>query len=358
MASDWGKHINISIFGESHGKAIGVNINGFPAGIKVDADMINHEMARRSPGGELSTKRSEADMPEILSGVLDGVTTGAPICAVIKNNNTRSSDYSGFKDTPRPGHADYTGILRYRGFSDIRGGGHFSGRLTAPIVFAGALCKAFLKEKSIAIGAHLFSVGDISDTPFDPVNLSTDTLSAVYKKALPVISDEAGEKMKGLILNTAKDCDSVGGIIECAVIGIPGGMGSPMFYGVENILSSILFGIPAVKGVEFGDGFTLARLYGSNANDAYRYCSGKIVTETNHNGGILGGITTGMPIIVRTAIKPTPSISKAQQTLNIKTKEISRLVIHGRHDPCIAVRAVPVIEAAVAIGITELILDA
>lgn len=358
MSSDWGRNIKISIFGESHGKAIGVNIGGFPAGIDLDMDFIQNEMARRRPGREFATKRSETDIPEILSGVLNGKTTGAPICAIIRNNDTRSSDYSQYENIPRPSHADYPARLRYKGFSDIRGGGHFSGRLTAPLVFAGALCKAYLETKGIAVGAHLYSIGEVFDTPFDPVNITADMLNTLYNKTFPVISDTSAEKMKTVISDAADNKDSIGGIIECAVTGITGGIGSPIYCGVENILSSILFGIPAVKGVEFGDGFGLARMYGSNANDAYRYRDGKLITETNLNGGILGGITTGMPVIFRTAIKPTPSVSKPQLTADLKTGELSELVIKGRHDPCIAVRAVAAVEAAAAVGIAELILEA
>lgn len=359
MGSVWGNSLKISIFGESHGGGIGCVIDGYPSGVAFDEAFILTEMARRAPGKNAqSTPRKESDLPKILSGIYNGKTSGTPISAVIENSDTRSGDYANLLVQPRPGHADYTGSIRYKGFNDPRGGGHFSGRLTAPLTFAGALCKLFLKEKGITIGSHIQSIGQIMDTPFDDVSVSKEQLDALRKKPYPVINQKAQESMLSAIEHARLKQDSIGGIIECAVIGLPAGLGSPMLCSVESRLSSMLFSVPAVKGVEFGAGFSIASMYGSEANDAFCLENEQICTETNNNGGVLGGITSGMPIIVRTAIKPTPSISIGQQTLNLQNSEQSMLSIHGRHDPCIVTRAAPVIEAACAIAITDLWLEA
>lgn len=359
MGSVWGNSIKISIFGESHGGGIGVVLDGFPSGVSFDMNFIQSEMARRAPGkNKQSTSRQEADLPRVLSGVYQGYTIGTPIMALIENTDTRSGDYKNFTDQPRPGHADWTGQIRYQGFNDPRGGGHFSGRLTAPLVFAGAVCKLFLASKGITVGSHIQSIAQIQDTPFDDVAVTAEQLLALREQPYPVINPRAQEAMLAAIEEARLDQDSVGGVIECAAVGLPAGLGSPMLETVEGRLASLLFSVPAVKGVEFGVGFGFAAFRGSHANDAFmKDEAGRIVTDTNNNGGVLGGITSGMPVVFRTAIKPTPSISKPQQTLNVKTGEVTTLSIHGRHDPCIVTRAAPVIEAAAAIALTDLYVE-
>lgn len=359
MGSTWGNALKISIFGESHGAGIGVVLDGFPSGVDYDEAFILREMERRAPGrNKQSTARREADQPKILSGVFNGKTTGTPICAVIENTNTRSQDYKSLSDQPRPGHADYTGMLRYHGFNDPRGGGHFSGRLTAPLVFAGAMCKLFLRSKGITVGAHIQSIAQIQDTAFDDVEVSAEQLDALRMQEYPILNPRAQDAMLAAIEDARMDCDSVGGVIECAAVGVPAGLGSPMLDTVESRLSSLLFSVPAVKGVEFGVGFGFAEYRGSHANDPFmKTDDGRIVTETNNNGGVLGGITSGMPLLFRTVIKPTPSIAKRQNTLNLVSGQVEPLEIHGRHDPCIVTRAASVIEAAAAVAITDLYLE-
>ncbi len=360
MGSTWGNYLKLSIFGESHGNGIGVVMDGFPAGLSCDMEFVDKELTRRAPGqSRLTTSRKEKDQPVTLSGMLNNTTTGAPICIMIQNTDTRSKDYESLRTVPRPSHSDYTGQLRYRGQNDIRGGGHFSGRLTAPLVFAGALCKEFLrKNHNIVIGSHIYRVGEIQDQSFDLVSVSSELLSGLQEDPFPVLNRDVEEKMKEAVELARKDLDSVGGIIECAVVGSESGIGSPMFQTVESRIASILYSVPAVKGVEFGLGFTISEKRGSEVNDCYVKNGNSIATRTNYNGGISGGITTGMPIVVRTAIKPTPSISKEQLTLNVKTGEEDRLEIQGRHDPCIALRAPVVIEAAIAIAMMDLYLEA
>ncbi|MDY3618504.1 chorismate synthase [Agathobaculum sp.] len=359
MGSTWGNSIRISVFGESHGAGIGVTIDGFPPGVVYDEAFILREMERRAPGrNKQSTARSESDTPRILSGVFDGRTTGTPVCAVIENTNQHSGDYAGLADQPRPGHADYTGMLRYKKCNDPRGGGHFSGRLTAPLVFAGALCKLWLKMQGVLVGSHIQSIAQIQDMPFDDVCVTPAQLEQLRLADYPVQNPRALDAMLAAIEDARLEQDSVGGVIECAAIGVPAGLGSPMMDTVESRLSSILFAVPAVKGVEFGAGFGFAALRGSHANDAF-YKDGDVVkTETNNNGGILGGITSGMPLLVRAAIKPTPSISQTQQTLSLSRGTVEQLSIHGRHDPCIVTRAAPVIEAAVAVALADLVREA
>lgn len=358
MSSSWGHNIKISIFGESHGKAIGVVVDGLPAGLPVNENFINFHMQRRAPGrGIYSTKRVESDIPDIQSGVLNGYTTGAPICAIIKNSDNHSRDYNNLLTSPRPGHSDYTAFIRYEGQNDVRGGGHFSGRLTAPMVFAGSLCRLFLEEKGIIIGGHLSEVAGIQDSPFDAVNINEELLHTIARKEFPVIDDLIGRDMLQKIGEAVDDMDSVGGVVECAVTGLKAGLGNPMFDSIESVFSSILFSVPAVKGVEFGKGFDASRLKGSQHNDPFYMEDGICKTTTNHAGGILGGISTGMPVIVRTAFKPTASIYKKQQTINLETKENTEIQIKGRHDPCVAVRAVPVVESACAIALTDIILS-
>ena len=311
-------------------------------------------MLRRAPGRDAtSTSRKEPDRPEFLSGIENGVTTGEEIKAIIRNTNQHSTDYEKLKYTPRPSHADYGAFVKYKGECDMRGGGPFSGRLTAPLCIGGGIAKQILARRGVEVGAHIYSVGDISDTPFDAVD--PNDITAAGKKDFPTLSNEAGEKMRELILSAKADGDSVGGIVECAVTGIPAGHGGPLFDGVEGKISYALFGIPAVKGVEFGSGFEAAKMRGSEHNDPFMYDGEKVVTVTNNAGGIIGGITSGMPLTVRVALKPTPSIAKEQETVNLETKENVKLTIGGRHDPCVVARAVPAVEAAVALAILDII---
>ena len=314
-------------------------------------------MARRAPGkSKLSTARKEGDQPEILSGFFEGKTTGTPLCAVIRNSDQHSKDYGKLKDLMRPGHADYPGFIRYNGFNDYRGGGHFSGRITAPLVFAGAVCKQILNIKGINVGAHVKSIGTIYDKSFDEVELTKELLDNLKINELPLLCSEKEEMMRNAILEARSDCDSVGGTIECTVIGIDAGVGNPFFDSVESTLAHLMFSVPAVKGIEFGKGFEMSELRGSQCNDEYYYDGDKVKTYTNNNGGITGGITNGMPILFKVGIKPTPSIAKKQRTIDIEEKKESELIIEGRHDPCIVHRAVPVIEAVTAIGILDLVL--
>ncbi len=353
MSSTYGENLKLSIFGQSHGPAIGMTLDGIPAGLPVDVDKLQKFLNRRAPGqNDLSTPRKEEDKPEFLAGIVDGFTCGAPIAAVITNHNIHSADYENLKDVPRPGHADYTSHVKYGGYQDIAGGGHFSGRLTAPLCIAGGLCKQWLEEMGIRIGAHIDFLGGITDTAFDPLEPEI----RYVKESFPVLSVAASKAMRKRIEEVRQQQDSIGGEIECAVTGLPAGLGEPIFGGVESRIAQIIYGIPAVKSLEFGAGKSVAYNLGSKMNDPFCVSEGKIQTETNHCGGILGGITNGMPIIFRVAIKPTPSIGKAQKSVNLQTMEEVQLEIKGRHDPCIVPRAVPVVEAAAAIAIYDLIL--
>jgi len=354
MSSTWGQHLKLSIFGQSHGEAIGVTLDGFPAGMEIDMDRLLAEMARRAPGqSALTTARKEADAPEFLSGVLNGRTTGQPICIVIRNTNQRSRDYGDGVDLVRPGHADYTGHVRYFGFEDWRGGGSFSGRLTAPLVAAGALCGQWLETQGVKIACHIQQLGGVQDASFMDADPNAD-YTYMKQMHLPVLTEGLDEQMNAAAMAARNDCDSIGGVIECMATGLPAGLGAPFFDSVESTISQLMFSVPAVKGVEFGEGFGFAAMRGSRANDAFRMSDGKIITETNHSGGVNGGITNGMPVIFRCAIRPTPSIAQKQQTVSLKTGENAELEIHGRHDPCILPRAVPVIEAMTAIAILDL----
>lgn len=358
MSSSFGDYVRISIFGESHGDAIGVVLDNLPAGYAVCPDEINRQMARRAPGRDLAaTPRSEGDQVRIVSGLLNGKTTGAPLCGMIENTNTRSADYENLRVQPRPGHADYTGAIRYGGANDVRGGGHFSGRLTAPLTFAGAVCRQILVTQGIRIGAHALHIAGIYDSPFDPVNVPDELLARLSTEYFALIDRTQEPAMRQKIEDARQALDSVGGVVECAVTGLPAGIGSPMFYGVENVLSAILFGIPAVKGVEFGDGFQSSQLRGSENNDAFRVTGGAVKTVTNHSGGILGGITTGMPLVLRAAFKPTPSIAQEQDSVDLTAMTNTKLQVKGRHDPCIVPRAIPVVEAAVAVGLINLLAE-
>jgi len=349
MSSIYGENLKFSIFGQSHAPAVGMILDGIPAGLPVDMEALQEFMNRRAPGqNNWSTPRKEADKPEFLAGVLDGFTCGAPIAAMILNTNTRPGDYDNLKDCPRPGHADYTAQMKYGGFHDAAGGGHFSGRLTAPLCIAGGLCKQWLEEMGIRIGAHIRQIGDVQDAGFDAIDPELDQVGQIF----PTLTTQAGEEMRAAIYHAKQDGDSVGGKIECAITGLPVGIGEPMFGGLENRLAQILFGIPAVKGLTFGD----VQPTGSQNNDAFTMENGQVKTVTNHCGGILGGIANGMPVLFTVTVKPTPSIHKPQQTVNLKTGEITTLTVEGRHDPCIVPRAVPVVEAAAAIAIYDLIL--
>lgn len=358
MSSTWGSNIKLSIFGGSHTEAIGVVLDNLPANEKINLDAVREQMARRAPGKDkTATTRTEADEPQVLSGLLNGVTTGAPLAAIVANTNARSKDYSDLKVHPRPGHADYTAAVRYDGANDIRGGGHFSGRLTACLVFAGAVCRQILERRGVVIGAHALQVGKVKDAPFDPVCISAEDLQGLNTRFFAVQEENAEKAMREEIENARLAADSIGGVIECAAVGMPAGIGSPMFGGVENVLASILYGIPAVKGVEFGAGFAVADMRGSENNDPFYYDEDGVVrTETNHAGGILGGITTGMPVLFRVAVKPTPSIGTEQRTVDLEKKENDVLTITGRHDPCIVPRAIPVVEAAAAIALLDMML--
>ena len=342
------------IFGESHGPAIGVTLTGVPAGLELDMDAIAREMARRAPGrSALSTARREDDQPEILSGVFEGKTTGAPLCAVIANTDTRSQDYTRTKDLARPGHADYPARVRYQGYNDYRGGGHFSGRLTAPLVFAGAVAKQILARRGVFVGAHISSVYGNSDQLLE----DWDSLRAVADKDFPVLDDQAGEQMRQAILEAKDEQDSVGGAIECAVFGLPAGLGGPDFgENAEGIFSQYLFAVPAVKAVGFGAGAAFALMRGSEANDPlYMDDDGAVRAEQNCAGGINGGITNGMPLVFEVTMRPTPSIARTQFTVDMVKGENAVLELHGRHDPCVVHRAVPVIEAAAALAACELL---
>jgi len=357
MSSIWGDRLKISLFGESHGRAVGIVVDGFPPGMHVDFERIRLEMERRRPRSAVySTRRKEADNVEILSGIYRDRTTGTPICAIIRNSDTRSRDYELTSHLARPGHADYTGFVRFGGFNDFRGGGHFSARLTAPLVFAGALAHQFLEAKDVFIGSHIYSIGSITDTPFDMTGVSREQLENLRRMEIPVINDSCIPDYLQLIDEARRDTDSVGGIIETAVTGLPAGLGTPFFGNVEGKLSSILFSIPAVKGVEFGAGFAITRMRGSEANDSFYMDGSRVRTRTNNNGGINGGITNGMPVIFRVALKPVSSISKIQDTIDMEKMEDAKLEIKGRHDTCIVPRAVPVVEAACAIALCDIYL--
>ncbi len=351
MSSETGNKIKISIFGESHGAAIGVTINGLPSGEKIDQDELRKFMKRRQGGNNpFSTPRKEADEVTFLSGVFNGFTTGAPLCAIIENNNTHSKDYN--NDIPRPGHADYTAYVKYGGFSDYRGGGHFSGRLTAPLCIAGGILIQILKERGVDIISHIYSIGNVSDQPFDYILPDISKIDSDF----PVLNSSVKAEMQQEILDAKKDMDSIGGVIECAVLGVSAGLGNPIFDGIENRIASTVFGIGAVKGIEFGIGFEAAKMRGSQVNDPFIIENGKIKTKSNNHGGILGGISSGMPIIFRTAFKPTPSIGKEQRSISLSNMAETTLNIVGRHDPCIVPRAIPCIESAAAIAIADFIL--
>ncbi len=354
MKNTFGQSVSYTLFGESHGEEIGIVIDGLAPGIKIESDYIRLQLERRRPSGRISTSRSEADNFRIVSGVWNGYTTGTPICILIPNTNKKSGDYSKLAELPRPGHADYTAICKYHGYQDHRGGGHFSGRLTAPIVAAGAIANLALMQKDIFIGTHIKSLAGIMDRDFDEGDLQND-IKRLSLSNFPVLSEEAGQLMRGEAEKAASEGDSVGGILETVVTGIPAGVGEPWFDSAESILSHAMFSIPAVKGIEFGEGFGFAEMRGSEANDAFTTNGKTVSTKTNHNGGINGGITNGMPIVFRLAIKPTPSIFKEQDTVDLGKMENTKLCIEGRHDPTIVHRAAPVADAMTAMVLCDLL---
>ncbi|MBR6528489.1 MAG: chorismate synthase [Firmicutes bacterium] len=352
MKNTFGNAITVTLFGESHGLAIGAVLDGIAPGIKIDEEYINSKLEQRKAKGKISTKRHEADAFEIVSGVFNGYTTGTPLCIVIKNEDVKSKDYDQMSRIARPGHADLTAFYKYKGFEDFRGGGHFSGRITAPLVAAGAILMKALEDKGVYIGTHIKKCHNICDRNFEMLKEDIELLS---KLQFPVLDETIAKEMTQDIETAAEKGDSLGGILETAVIGVPEGVGEPWFDSVESMLSHGLFSIPAVKGVEFGAGFDIATMLGSEANDAYRYEGDKVVTTTNNNGGVNGGITNGMPILFRTAIKPTPSIFKTQETVDFIKSENTELSLKGRHDPAIVHRARAVVDAMTAITLADLL---
>lgn len=358
MSSIWGNNIKVALFGESHGAAIGVTIDGLPPGVVLDLDEIRFEMARRAPGrSETSTPRNESDEFEILSGYFKDRTTGTPLSIMIKNSDKRSRDYEATKNLARPGQADFTGRIRYNGFNDYRGGGHFSGRITAPLVFAGSVAKQILRKRNMFIGSHIQSIGHIDEDSFMNMDINAEMFDELRNMRLPVINEDKGREMEEHILKAKDEEDSVGGILELGILNPLPGMGSPFFQSIESRLSHMMFSIPAVKGIEFGAGFGITRMKGSEANDSPYYDNGVVKTYSNNNGGIIGGISSGMPIIFRVAIKPTASISQKQKTIDMENEENTEINIVGRHDPTIIVRAVPVLEAATALVMLDLVLE-
>ncbi len=353
-----GNKLRVTIFGQSHAPAIGCVVEGLPAGFAPDMEQVAAFMARRAPGQNAwSTSRKESDRPEILSGLVDGKTCGAPVAMAIRNSDQHSRDYSGLKRTPRPSHADYTALVKFGSSYDIRGGGQFSGRLTAPLCFAGALALQVLAGRGISVGAHIAQIGQVWDKATDFAHVDQEALAAVGRNSFPVFDGDAGDAMRQAIEAARLDGDSVGGVIRCFALGLPAGIGEPMFGGVENRLAAALFGIPAVRGVSFGDGFAAAAMRGSAHNDPFVMDGERVSTRTNHAGGVLGGITTGMPLVVNIAVKPTASIAMPQDTVDLETKEPASLTIHGRHDPCIVPRAVPVAEAVTALTLLDMLME-
>lgn len=360
MASVYGNVLHLSIFGQSHSPAIGCSLDGIPAGIPVDMEELQSFLDRRAPGRDkTATARREADTAHLIAGVVDGHTSGAPIAGIIENTNTRSKDYSGLRRTPRPGHADFAARIKYGNFHDVAGGGHFSGRLTAPLCIAGGIAIQALRTQGVEIMAHVAQIGGISDLPMDDMVYREVDRKAILSNSLPCVDGAAADRMREEVLSARDDLDSVGGIVECGIYGLPAGVGDPMFDGMENRIAQIAFGIPAVKGIEFGMGFAVAAMRGSENNDPFRIDpeTGRPTMVSNNAGGILGGISTGAPIMWRMAVKPTPSIARKQESVDMDTGENEPLEIHGRHDPCIVPRAVPVAEAAAALAVLDAMLE-
>jgi len=354
LSAFWGKKIKFSIFGESHGAAIGGVLDGIKAGTKIDFDKIDYEMKRRNHRAFYSTARDEKDAYEILSGIKDGVATGSPIGFIIRNKDQHSSDYINLNETPRPGHADYPAAVKHGGFNDYRGGGHFSGRITAPLTFAGSVARQLLEKDGIRIVSHIYSVGSVKSESILDTPLTDSKIDELHSMEFPVLSRQKAKAMEEEIMKHKTDCNSVGGIVECAVYGIEAGVGSPFFDSVESTISHMMFSIPAVKGIEFGRGFDISAMTGFDANDNYHISDGKVVADSNNNGGILGGITNGMPIVFRVAIKPTPSVFKTQRTVNLSTMTDDEITLKGRHDACIVPRAAAVVEAGTALCLADL----
>ena len=358
MSSMTGNKLKLSVFGESHGVAVGCVLDGLPAGLELDFEAIHRQMARRAPGRDkTATARTEADVPQVLSGVLNGVTTGAPLAMMIQNTDAHSEDYQSLKTVPRPSHGDYPASVKYRGFNDLRGGGHGSGRLTAPLVFAGAVAGQLLAQKGVTVGAHILRIGSVTDDSFDFNHIEKAQLMGLAASDFPVLAADCQEKMCEEIERYRLQQDSIGGMIECAAIGLPVGLGEGLFDSAESRLSQLLFSIPAVKGVQFGTGFGFAGSCASDVNDGYTVKDGRIALLSNHNGGILGGMTTGAPLVLSVAIKPTPSIGRPQPSVNMATMQNETVTVQGRHDPCIVPRAVPAVEAAVAFTLADLLLE-
>lgn len=365
MPSSFGTTLRVSLFGQSHSPAVGCSVEGLPSGFTPNMDVLRAFMARRAPGqGSWTTPRKEADLPRVISGLNpDGATCGAPLAAIVENTNTRSGDYSNLQTVPRPGHADFTAWAKWHGNQDVPGGGHFSARLTAPLCFAGGVALQMLASKGVRVAAHLAQVGPVADERFDARNNSVvslahlsqqmDAIGAAPGQILPTIDPTASQRMLDEIDDARREQDSVGGMVECVVTGLPAGVGSPMFDGLENTIARAAFGVPAVKGIEFGAGFEVAGMRGHQNNDPYRVREGQCTPQTNNAGGILGGISTGAPLVFRLAIKPTSSISRPQDSVDLTTMTNSTLEVHGRHDPCVACRAVPVVEAVSALAVLD-----
>ncbi len=357
MSATFGTRFRLTIFGESHGPAIGMVIDGLPAGMPIDEDAVAQDMARRAPGNDpTATARREADRVRIVSGLLSGRATGAPLCGVIENTNVRPADYAQLSSLMRPGHADYAGHVKFRGYNDPRGGGAFSGRLTAPLVFAGSVARQLLAPMGVEIGAHIAAIAGVEDARFDPVRVDGERLRALRNLRFPLLDPSVEAAMRAAVQEARNAQDSVGGVIECAATGVRAGVGDPFFDSVESVTAHLLFSIPAIKAVEFGDGFGLAALRGSEANDPLRLREDRVVAASNHNGGVTGGITDGMPVLLRVAVKPTPSIAREQQTVDVAAMREATLRVQGRHDPCIVPRAVPVVESALAVALADLML--
>ncbi len=359
MSGRIGRALGVQIFGESHGPMVGATVDGFPAGFRVHVEELTAFLQRRAAkGGELSTHRHEADEPRIVSGIKDGVTTGYPITALFENADPHSADYAFLPDRPRPGHADYPALVKSHGYDDLNGSGHHSGRLTLPYAFAGGLALQYLASRGVTVASHVFRIAGVTDQLIDPLHPDMAALLACRSQVVPTISPEAGEAMRQAITAARNAQDSVGGVVELVAVGLPVGLGSPFFDGVEAMAATHLFSIPAVKGVEFGAGFGAAEMFGSTYNDPYTILGGQVVTTQNHAGGLLGGLTDGMPVIARVAFRPTPSIAKPQHTVSLSGMQDAELSVHGRHDPCIVIRALPVAEGALALALCDLWLQA
>jgi chorismate synthase len=357
MSFSIGSAIRITIFGESHAKALGVVIDGLPSGEEISWDAVNQKMKRRAPGLQsYTTARKEKDEFEILSGINGDMTNGGPLSAIIRNHDFQSKDYHAFINIPRPMHGDYPAAIKYKEGYNGSGGSFFSGRMTAPLVLAGAILTSILEKRGINIGAHIYSIGEVQDTPWDSVNLSKVKLQKMNQEFFPVESEEKAEEMKMEIESAQKEGDSIGGVVECGVTGLPVGVGQPFFEGLESVISQVIFSIPGVKALEFGSGFKGSTMRGSQHNDSFQFEEDKVITGTNNHGGILGGLSTGMPLVLRAGFKPTASIFIDQDTVNLKTGENTKIQINGRHDPCIVPRGVVCVEAAVAIAISELMM--